>query len=305
MTTMKEMWNNFKLRCRRREHEADLIDVEDRKPRYRHGKALLVGINYYGTDAKLNGCINDVKNMYHYLTTIENFDPKNIRILTDEPHNFEEDRPTRDNITREIEWLVDVPSNDDRKTSLFMHYSGHGSWVWDRKSDEKDRRDETICPVDYHESGLMKDDELRKILVDPLKNKANVKLTCLFDCCHSGTILDLRYDIKVTRNPREPQEKLFKIDENKRYGKGKAEIVLFSGCMDKQYSADAFINRKAQGAMTYGYLFMIKSFKRSRRKLTYKKFIADLQKLLKDSNYDQIPQLSMNHCPKLKSVYGV
>ena len=30
-------------------------------------RALLVGINYYGTNNKLNGCINDVENINNFL----------------------------------------------------------------------------------------------------------------------------------------------------------------------------------------------------------------------------------------------
>lgn len=293
----------FLQKCKRSKKD---IEETERKT-YKVGKALLVGINYYGTSSKLNGCINDVKNMYHYLTAIENFDPKNIHILTDERHNFDKDLPTRANIIREIKWLTEDPYGVDKKSdvSLFMHYSGHGSWEWDRKSEEKDRRDETICPVDYRKAGLIKDNELRKLLVEPIKDKEHMKLTALFDCCHSGTVLDLRYHVKVTLDPNQATAKHFFIDENKKYGKGKAEITLFSGSMDKQYSADAYINRQAQGAMTYGYLHLIKQFRKERRNLTYKKFITNLQILLRDKGYDQIPQLSMNHCPQLKNLYKV
>lgn len=39
--------------------------------------------------------------------------------------------------------------------------------------------------------GQIRDDDLLKILVHPMT--AGVTMTCLMDCCHSGTVLDLPY----------------------------------------------------------------------------------------------------------------
>lgn len=277
--------------------------------RYKNAKALLIGINYRGTSSELKGCINDVKNMYHYLTTIENFNPKNIRVLTDEKHTPSNELPTRANIISSINWLVHQPykKGPKRKTSLFIHYSGHGSWVRERgrNKDEEDGRDETICPLDYERAGLIKDDELRRLIVDPIKNMYYINLTALFDCCHSGTILDLRYHVNTQVVPNQSHSRRIVIDENKHYSKGLAKITLFSGSMDKQYSADALIQRKHQGMMTFAYLDVIKKCKKKGVKLTYKKFITALQVFAAENGYDQIPQLSTNHCPQLKDVYNV
>jgi hypothetical protein len=44
---------------------------------------------------------------------------------------------------------------------------------------------------DFIKAGQIRDDELLKILVHPMPEGVN--MTCLMDCCHSGTILDLPY----------------------------------------------------------------------------------------------------------------
>merc|ERR1712039_772793 len=75
------------------------------------------------------------------------------------------------------------------------HYSGHGASVRDDDGDEPDGKDECLCPVDYNEAGLIRDDETFKCLVAPLQEGAF--LTCVLDCCHSGTILDLPYVFKA------------------------------------------------------------------------------------------------------------
>merc|ERR1712100_919557 len=49
-------------------------------------KALIVGINYTGQPNTLKGCINDAWNVAHFLVNNYGFEPKNMRILTDNPN---------------------------------------------------------------------------------------------------------------------------------------------------------------------------------------------------------------------------
>lgn len=56
---------------------------------------------------------------------------------------------------------------------------------------EEDGYDETLVPVDYAEAGQIRDDDLYKQLVCPMPR--GVTMTCVFDCCHSGTVLDLPF----------------------------------------------------------------------------------------------------------------
>jgi hypothetical protein len=45
--------------------------------------------------------------------------------------------------------------------------------------------------VDYQQAGQIRDDELLEKFLLPMQ--ANVTVTCLMDCCHSGSVLDLPY----------------------------------------------------------------------------------------------------------------
>lgn len=47
-------------------------------------KALLIGINYTGTDHALQGCINDVHNMRDFLVQEQGFHPADMVMLTDD-----------------------------------------------------------------------------------------------------------------------------------------------------------------------------------------------------------------------------
>ena len=48
--------------------------------------------------------------------------------------------------------------------------------------DEDDGYDETLIPVDFQKAGQIRDDDLLKILVHPMRE--GVTMTCLMDCCH-------------------------------------------------------------------------------------------------------------------------
>lgn len=83
-------------------------------------KALLIGINYFGSKSQLRGCINDVKNMSTYLNGNFGYAREDMVILTDDQQN-PMSQPTKQNILRAMHWLVkDANTND----SLFFHYSG-------------------------------------------------------------------------------------------------------------------------------------------------------------------------------------
>jgi len=147
-------------------------------------RALLVGINYGGTSSELRGCHNDVETMRRYLLG-QGYSEDNMRVLLDDGACEE---PTRDNIVAAFSWLSEGAQAGD---SLFFHYSGHGASVRDDDGDEEDGKDEALVPCDYESAGLLRDDETYRTLVGPLPD--GVWLTCVLDCCHSGTILDLPY----------------------------------------------------------------------------------------------------------------
>ena len=83
-------------------------------------KALLIGINYFGSKSQLRGCINDVKNMSTYLNGNFGYAREDMVILTDDQQN-PMSQPTKQNILRAMHWLVKEAQPND---SLFFHYSG-------------------------------------------------------------------------------------------------------------------------------------------------------------------------------------
>jgi metacaspase-1 len=125
--------------------------------------------------------------MSQFMNQRYNFAWDDMVILTDDQKNPAA-MPTRANITRAMNWLVAEARPND---NLFLHFSGHGGQTEDLDGDENDGYDETIYPVDFKKAGMMTDDEMHNILVSRLP--AGCRLTAIFDCCHSGSVLDLPY----------------------------------------------------------------------------------------------------------------
>ncbi|KAJ0130340.1 putative oxidoreductase EphD [Fusarium oxysporum f. sp. albedinis] len=138
-------------------------------------KALLIGINYFNQRGQLRGCINDVRNMTAYLSEQVGYKREDMVILTDDQQN-PMSQPTKQTILRAMHWLVEDAQPND---SLFFHYSDMEPWC------------KVICSVDFRQTGPITENEMHRIMVHPLQ--AGVRLTAIFDSCHSGTALGLPY----------------------------------------------------------------------------------------------------------------
>jgi hypothetical protein len=154
-------------------------------------RALLIGCNYAGTSAALSGCENDARCLEYLLRTRFAFDDVTL-LLDSAPHPAA--WPTRQNILWHAHALAAGGVAGD---SLFFAFSGHGAQVRDPAGDEDDGMNETILPCDHGSVGMIVDDELNAALINPLQ--ANVKLHALIDACHSGSALDLEWQVRAWR----------------------------------------------------------------------------------------------------------
>jgi metacaspase-1 len=148
-------------------------------------KSLLIGINYTGSKNELRGCQQDVRNMTQFLVSRGYpTDEKNMVILTDARQGpF---YPSGQNILAAMDWLVSEPG-----TQCFLHYSGHGGQVPDPDGDRDAGFDDTIVPVDFEQKGQITSDTLHRRLVSKLP--PNSSLFIVFDCCHSGSAVELPF----------------------------------------------------------------------------------------------------------------
>jgi hypothetical protein len=234
--------------------------------------ALLVGINYKNTPNQLYGCINDVNNIQNLLKS--KYEYNNFVLLTDETNV----KPTRQNILNE---LTNMFKNSIAGDCLFFLFSGHGSQILDTSGDEDDGMDELIVSIDNF---AITDDEIRAIINNYLK--PDVKLFALFDSCHSGTAMDLRFNYTELTNSPIINEKLPETN---------GQVIMISGCKDDQTSIDASIidnNGKItnSGAMTFSFLKTLEL--NNYQNITYKLLVQTMRNILVEAQLTQIPQLS-------------
>jgi general stress protein CsbA len=96
----------------------------------------------------------------------------------------------------------------------------------------------------------------------------------------------------------------FRVNQNKHYAKTAARVMLFSGSLDKQYSADAWIAGKGQGAMTWGFLHVMRRYQSKKYPVSYKRLLAEVQILLQKKGYKQIPHLCGGSFVALKEHFN-
>lgn len=236
--------------------------------------AVVIGINYRGTSNELKGCINDALALKKMLVEEYKYQEKNITLLTDDTTK----KPSGANIIQCIYELA-LRSQKENVEEIWISYSGHGSSIRDTSGDEKDGRDEVIIPVDYATAGVVVDDLLNHVLSFIEKK---TKVIALFDCCHSGTILDLPYKyISGDTSTRE-------CDVNN----VAADVIMISGCRDDQTSADAYNlekDGKFSGAMTSSFLETMEEFNYD---ITVFKLLEQMRTYLSTKGYSQIPQVT-------------
>jgi len=222
---------------------------------------LYIGISYENTKFQLNGCINDVLLMKSLLEK-RGFTSK---LLTEKS----EIKPTKQNIILQLEEFLSSSEDGD---ILYIHYSGHGSNILDSNNDEKDGRDETIVTSDFNH---ITDDEFHNIIKTKLTTKS--KLFAVFDSCHSGSVLDLKY-----------------VFNNSNFDKVKDEedlqpsIVLISGCKDEQYSQEVTTTNGSHGLLTQTLYTNISQI----NNISWLQLYTNIKLMLNKIGAVQIPQLS-------------
>lgn len=239
-------------------------------PNYERAEKVLLSFainDYIGSDNDLQGCINDQgnvsKNLYEYQKRLFIDSLVKRQIMMD---------------AWEKAFTEAIPGDQ-----ITIHYSGHGTQVRDRNSEELDGYDEAL----YLYDGTLIDDDIHGLLqLIP----ENVSVLLLIDSCFSGTI---------TRNsPDMPKKPRFVQTESKIYKDlivpfaypkveevGVNPWIVISGSGENQTSADAYIDNLWQGAFTF---YAMKTLD---RRYTYRQWYNTLRLYLPNNYFDQAPTI--------------
>ena len=231
-------------------------------------RAVCVGINNYpGASNDLQGCVNDA-NDWSMLLKDYGFETS---LMLDA-------QATGQNVKAALDNLVVSAHEGD---VIVFTYSGHGTQYLDFGGDEGDVYDE--APYVY--DGRILDDELRVIInkIDP-----RASLLVISDSCFSGSVTRLV--------PENTKPRFMPVDGIADYRAVRQRFllpemgmpeILISGCSDSEYSYDAEIDGRYNGAMSAMAIRVI----RLNPGLSYNEFFTRLRQVLPSSDYPQSPQL--------------
>jgi metacaspase-1 len=238
-------------------------------------KAVCVGINNYpGSLNDLQGCVNDAND---WCALLNEYGFETSLLL--------DSQATRQNIEMALEHLVLSARQGD--VAVFT-YSGHGTQALDFGGDEGDMYDEAISVYD----GNIRDDELR-LIIDKIDPQAT--LVIVSDSCFSGSVTRLvpekakpRFLPPAGFSENRVVRQRFLLPET-----GMPELLI-SGCTDSEYSYDAEIDGRYNGAMSAMAIRVI----RQNPGLTYNEFYRLLRGYLPSSDFPQTPQLEGSEAHK-------
>jgi metacaspase-1 len=250
-------------------------------------KSLHIGLNAvdpasYGAPYELKACEADARDM----ARIAKARGATTKLLLT-------DAATTDGV---LEAIAAASSELEEGDLFFLTYSGHGGQVQDVDGDEEDDQlDETWCLFDSQ----LRDDDISTALASFAEG---VHILMLSDSCHSGTVsrgialerdekLNAEAAAKEKRLPLDATKREFAQHANKYQARAvipqsevKATGVLISGCRDNQTSMDG----DANGAFTAAFL---SAWEDGDFEGNHSDLHEAVQKILKEQDYEQVPNL--------------
>lgn len=281
----------------------------------KHRYGLSIGCTYIQrgiSNITLNGTYNDAINMKH-LMEIYGYE---VVIMNDVDYTSNNELyPTMQNILKQLQIILSrAKSGDD----VFIYYAGHGVQLLknilisdvDNYAVKTTGVDEAIVPVNF---GFGGDTGFINVIVDATINqfirdfgRSKVKILLVFDCCHSGTVCNLKYSYSYSGAALNgivydaaPDQS---IDKSKPI---RCDVITISACQDNEVSAEDVIrfnkseNEQEQGVLTGSLRYVLQS---------NPNIVNDVFNILKaimsyTTKYSQHPKISSNMPLHLDSSY--
>jgi hypothetical protein len=270
--------------------------------------ALVIGVDHYAPPANytptsttgrldfpnLEGCKNDALSIVSIINSKFLFPLKNIDTLFD-------DAASRTGILKGIDNLMTKCKSGD---VAFIYYAGHGSQVKNSSSAEGDGQDESIVPSDTWKENVpdIRDKEIAKICNSFLDK--NIRLTMMFDCCHSGSlsrgpiapgkfryIASLNYDVKDPSQPTPPETRM------------EGNFLIFSAAQDNEFAQEQTDeNNVAHGAFT---LAFIAALNQQSVDASVINLFATTRAILKSNGKKQEPVLAGTLVRQQETLFGL
>jgi len=259
---------------------------------------LLIGIDLYPQNARLNGCVADSFDMEDYLRAAVPTD--RLHLITLRNHEA-----TKENITSAfLQHLSKAKEND----TVVLHYAGHGSReqadpaFW---SVTPDRMNEVLVPVDAITPAMtmnnpLADKELKWLIRQISKNNPHIAI--ILDCCNSGDGTRLIHSFK-NRFTSAKQDSIrsfeqyvfkddieltqaFELQQPVEFKSGKH--ILLAACRNSQTAKELKVNGSQRGIFTHS---LTEALRNNNGNISYKDLMRLASIKVLNTVQDQVPQL--------------
>ncbi len=243
-------------------------------------RALCVGIDrFQGTGIpKLQGCVHDARSVARLLT--DRFGFSEVKDLLD-------DRATKENILRAIDWLVMNSAPGDQAV-LFV--SSYGSWFPDRSGSDTEGLDEVVVAHDHNAQWtVLRDDEIAQAIG---KFPSTVGVVCMLDTCSQGEVTAGRF---LAPDRSVPQ--IFTAMQKRLQVQGRlrqriaAELpncVVFNACAEGEVAGETAFTGGVGGTFT---LALLEALSAATPETTWGQVHAHAVKNLQARGFKQTPQM--------------
>ncbi|KAI9204859.1 peptidase C14, caspase domain-containing protein [Polychytrium aggregatum] len=288
-------------------------------------QALLIGINYIGGKSPLNGCINDVQNVRNWLLHRNPAYGQNMLVLTDDQQDPSK-IPTRANMLNAFRWLAADARPGDHlffhysghgatqknldgteasgfdETLVPVDYERAGQIVDDDVHAILCKPLPQGCnlvafmdcchsgtvfdlPYTYGVDGNL-DITIRDNKAEAVKHGTKA-FFALLQKDNTTALREVESAIKLFITPDQQQQSAPNEEMARQRDTTRATIVQFSGCRDDQTSADAQIQGRASGALSWALMTVLQRNPNP----TYTELLRETRGLLQ-GKYSQVPQMS-------------
>jgi hypothetical protein len=293
-------------------------------------KSLLIGINYTGSENELRGCHQDVANVAEFLSYRGySYDPRSQVVLRDDMEG--QYYPSGHNILAAIDWLVSEPGTTNFfhysghggqvQDPTGNHPSGLLDTICPVDFRERGQIDSDI--LHQHLVSALPPSSTLFVILDCCHSGSALELPFVYRSDDDGNISlmdNLKAGVRLMGEANDLFRGGFSFDKMAEakdlyagatnffrgfkhmgeeeglaegdYGAYEREhkmVTMFSGCRDDQTSADANIGGMSEGAMSWAFLETMKKMANP----TYLQALQDTRYNLRQSNYTQVPQLSI------------
>jgi len=259
---------------------------------------LLIGIDQYPQNARLNGCVADSFDMEDYLRQAVPADK--LHLVTLRNHEA-----TKERITSAFLQHLSQAKEDD---TVVLHYAGHGSReqadpaFW---SVTPDRMNEVLVPVDAITPAMtmgnpLADKELKWLIKQIAKNNPHIAI--VLDCCNSGDGSRLinsfknRFTSARQDGIRSFEQYVFKDDtqltqafeQQKPIEFKSGKHILLAACRNTQTAKELKVNGSQRGIFTHS---LTEALRNNSGNLSYKDLMRLASVKVLNTVQEQVPQL--------------